>query len=494
MATKKSSSKKQSGKAATAITETKKVNATDRALQVFADTMIRRIESLSEGDNWRKPWFSTSIRMAAPCSIQGRTYHDMNSLFLWFMIEDKGWSVPCFGTFNAFLDMNEPETPREQSICVKKGENAVPVFFYKMFLNPKNGVPKVTEAEYKELSKAEQANYDKRFYMSCYHVFNIDQTNMKEVAPALYKKYQDRYVTPPQPLPEGNAFHIEAMDRMMADNLWVCPIRQVEGDMACFRPGKDEIQLPLYEQFESGEAFYGTAWHEMAHSTGHASRFDRFTKACEQFGNQGGYAFEELIAELSSAMIAHTYGIDKGLKDESAKYLKSWLQALKGDVNYIKQAMMEVGKITKMITGRVEQVVAGEAITPCIEVKPAEPEPVATVEPVTPEPEPKPEPENKPTSAAAMKAKVEKDPIKLPKLPDSQKLVVETDEGDVVAIPESYFARLFDEEKNEFRCKNAAKQFDQCDVVLPDSCFVQPYDFELIGREIDKFNKMMEAI
>lgn len=482
MATKKTTSSKKAGKAATAST---KVSATDKALQVFADTMIERIESLQSGDNWRKPWFSTSIRMAAPCSIQGRQYHSMNSLMLWFMIEKNGWNTPCFGTFNAYLDMNEPGTPREQSICVKKGEGAVPVFFYKVLITPKGDAPKITESEYNDLTDKEKENYNRRFYVSCYHVFNIDQTNMKEVAPSLYQKYIDRYVEQPRPL-EEKEFHIPAMDKMIADNLWDCPIRLVEGDRAFFKPSDDFIQLPLMEQFESGEAFYGTAWHEMAHSTGHKDRLNRFEKTRETFGAEGGYAFEELIAELTSAMVAHTYGISKSLKDESAKYLKSWLQALKGDVNYIKQAMMEVGKVSKLIIDRIEQVSSGETITPAVKQE-------SEAAPSKPAAKKTGKGKGKLSPAATLKGKLQRDPITLPHLPAAEKLVVETDEGELVAISNTYFARLYDEEKEEFRCKNAAKQFEECDVVIPDECFVQPYDFKLIGEEIDKFLKALEA-
>lgn len=74
--------------------------------------------------------------------------------------------------------------------------------------------------------------------------------------------------------------------------------------------------------------YYATAYHELAHSTGHESRLNRLT-AKAHFGN-GEYSREELTAEITSAMLCNHTGIDSTeLIDNSAAYIQSWLKALK---------------------------------------------------------------------------------------------------------------------------------------------------------------------
>ena len=49
------------------------------------------------------------------------------------------------------------------------------------------------------------------------------------------------------------------------------------------------------------------------------------------------YAFEELVAELGSAMAGSILGLSyEGLQHE--EYIASWLEALKGDIKYIYDA------------------------------------------------------------------------------------------------------------------------------------------------------------
>lgn len=73
------------------------------------------------------------------------------------------------------------------------------------------------------------------------------------------------------------------------------------------------------EQFQSGEAFYGTLFHEMVHSTGAEGVLDRLQPT--SFGSKE-YAREELVAELGSALIAQRYGMTKHIKEDSCAYLK----------------------------------------------------------------------------------------------------------------------------------------------------------------------------
>jgi len=65
-------------------------------------------------------------------------------------------------------------------------------------------------------------------------------------------------------------------------------------------------------------------YHEAGHWTGHPARLARsFGK---RFGDQA-YAFEELVAELTAALV----GADVGLPTDHAAYIGSWLAILRKD-------------------------------------------------------------------------------------------------------------------------------------------------------------------
>lgn len=93
------------------------------------------------------------------------------------------------------------------------------------------------------------------------------------------------------------------------------------------------------EQFQSGEAFYGTLFHEMVHSTGAEGVLDRLQPT--SFGSKE-YAREELVAELGSALIAQRYGMTKHIKEDSCAYLKGWLDELKESPQFIKTTLLDV--------------------------------------------------------------------------------------------------------------------------------------------------------
>ena len=141
---------------------------------------------------------------------------------------------------------------------------------------------------------------------------------------------------------------------MIRDNRWICPIKLIHQDNAFYSISKNEITLPEKSQFIDGESFCGTAFHEMTHSTGAENVLNRL-KPASGFGSNE-YACEELIAELSSALIAQRYGMTKHLKEDSAAYLKSWLGSLKESPEFIKTILVDVKKASSIITQKIETI------------------------------------------------------------------------------------------------------------------------------------------
>ena len=124
------------------------------------------------------------------------------------------------------------------------------------------------------------------------------QTNLQEARPKLWEKLeQEETVTARE---NQDSFKFEPVDKIIADNLWICPIKPQYQDNAYFSISKNEIVVPEMRQVKNSEAFYGTLFHEMIHSTGAKEQLDRFSPS-HGFGSSE-YAREELVAELGSAL------------------------------------------------------------------------------------------------------------------------------------------------------------------------------------------------
>jgi antirestriction protein ArdC len=99
------------------------------------------------------------------------------------------------------------------------------------------------------------------------------------------------------------------------------------GRTASYNWFKDLIKMPPMESFDSIEQYYATLFHEYAHSTGHATRLNREIP----MDRDDIYAFEELIAELTSAFVCAQLGIDQMILERAAYYVNGWLKPLKKD-------------------------------------------------------------------------------------------------------------------------------------------------------------------
>ena len=71
------------------------------------------------------------------------------------------------------------------------------------------------------------------------------------------------------------------------------------------------------------------------------------------FGSEE-YAKEELIAELSAALVASQHGLSKHVKNDSAAYLKSWLGSLRQGPDFLKTVLGDVKKCTSMLNERID--------------------------------------------------------------------------------------------------------------------------------------------
>ena len=328
-----------------------KPTAEQKALDLFSEMMIAKIESLSGKDGWKKPWF-TEGALQWPKNLNGREYNGMNAFLLLLHCEKEGYKIPRFCTFDRIQQFNKPGSRDKEAkprVSVLKGEHSFPVMLTTFTVVDKETKERIKWEDYKLLSQEQREKYNVYPKLQTYHVFNVAQTNLKEVRPELWEKLEQEYSMPK--VDRSEAF--EPVDRMITDNRWICPIKPMYGDSAYYSISKNEIVVPEKGQFKDGESFYSNLFHEMGHSTGAENQLDRLKPTT--FGS-AEYAREELVAELTAALTAQRYGMSKHLKDDTAAYLKAWLDSLKESPQYIKTVLLDVKKASSMLTQRIDQI------------------------------------------------------------------------------------------------------------------------------------------
>ena len=328
-----------------------KPTAEQKALDLFSEMMIAKIESLSSKDGWKKPWF-TEGALQWPKNLNGREYNGMNAFLLLLHCEKEGYKIPRFCTFDRIQQFNKPgsrDKDAKPRVSVLKGEHSFPVMLTTFTVVDKETKERIKWEDYKLLSQEQREKYNVYPKLQTYHVFNVAQTNLKEVRPELWEKLEQEYSMPK--VDRSEAF--EPVDRMITDNRWICPIKPMYGDSAYYSISKNEIVVPEKGQFKDGESFYSNLFHEMGHSTGAENQLDRLKPTT--FGS-AEYAREELVAELTAALTAQRYGMSKHLKDDTAAYLKAWLDSLKESPQYIKTVLLDVKKASSMLTQRIDQI------------------------------------------------------------------------------------------------------------------------------------------
>lgn len=335
-----------------AIQKTKEPSKVDAALQRFAEMLIKRMEEMQK--DWHKGWIGGGSMFGLPQNISGRTYEGSNAFLLFLHTAENGYKAPVYMTYGQLY---------KEGAHVLKGEKAVPVFKWGFSIKDKDG-KKVTEEEFHNMTDDEKKECKRRPFLKIYPEFNIDQTNMSEVNKEKYDAVVSQFRKTDVPTITDGMYVNKAIDRMMEKQEWVCKIQyDKEEKGAYYSPVKDIVVLPTKAQFrihpddpeecfKDGQEYYGTALHEMAHSTGHPSRLDRLKPAA--FGSPE-YAKEELVAELTSAMVGNTLGFDRRISDNNVAYLQNWTSALRKEPKFIVTVMADVNKASRIIIENIDK-------------------------------------------------------------------------------------------------------------------------------------------
>jgi antirestriction protein ArdC len=252
---------------------------------------------------WRKPWKTSAAHNVRTL----RPYRGINTLLL--AVEDR--SDPRWGTFKAW---------KESGASVKRGERGTHIVLWKTALKRMRPDERAAaEAQGLATSYA---------FMRTYVVFNAAQCdNVPELEQGI----------PFKPIDSARAI-LEGMPNVP---------EILEGSSAFYRPSTDTVTLPPAETFESAEAFYVCAFHELAHSVAAENRLGGIDP--HTFGSDP-YAREELVAELTAAMLAGSCEISFAL-ESSAAYLDHWREQLTRDPRLIVSAAGEAQRRADYIQG-----------------------------------------------------------------------------------------------------------------------------------------------
>jgi len=260
---------------------------------IYTQVTDRIIEQLASGVvPWKSPYFS---KVGFPRNFStGREYQGINVFLL--------GSLRCTSPF--FLTFIQA---KELGGHVRKGEKGSLVVKYGTYNKEEEG------------STAEEG--ETRRFLKAYTVFHASQIEGIEF-PA------------PENLPELSLSEKTDRARAIVAAMPNAPAIREGAAVPCYRPSSDSVHMPEKGYFESEEAYYSTLFHELAHSTGHASRLARKSllenRGIDAAGDTARktYAEEELVAEMGASFLNAHAGIIEEELTNSAAYLQGWIDAL----------------------------------------------------------------------------------------------------------------------------------------------------------------------
>lgn len=311
----------------------------DSSLEKMAELIIKRMESVEL--DWKKPWVDPG-NTGNPRNISGRAYNGWNRLMLILLGMERSYNLPVY--------MTHSQT-RQYGAIVSKGEKGFPVCYVNYSCRNFSTGKTVEYEEYLAMDESQRAEYATYPYWKTYTVFNVDQTNLKEVCPDVYKTLSEPSCVK---VSDGGEQGNPILDALTDQGLWICPIRFARSKGSCYSTSENLITMPYRESFICQGEYYCTLLHEMAHSTGVQECLSRDMNA--SFGTPK-YAREELIAELSGAMEALNLGVTSTIQDNNVAYLQNWIRALRWQPDFLKMILPEVERCVSFMDRKIHEAV-----------------------------------------------------------------------------------------------------------------------------------------
>jgi antirestriction protein ArdC len=273
----------------------------DKIYQMVTDQIIRQLTQVNPQD-YSKPWFCVGH---SPINLRGTAYRGINHVLL----SHSGFDSNIWATFKQWKD---------KDCQIKKGERSQIVVLWKFF-NETDENGSTTDK-----TGAVMTRY--------FRVFNSTQVE-GDHARLAEQRFKDKLKShdPIERCENFTASYVKA-ERI--------PVRP--SDRAYYAGGiAEHIGMPELGQFHTPAHYYSVFAHEITHSIGAKNRLSRDMSG--RFGDKA-YAFEELVAELGSAMICGALGLEAKPREDHAQYIKGWLSALRGDNSFVISAASHAQK------------------------------------------------------------------------------------------------------------------------------------------------------
>lgn len=286
-------------------------------MNIYEEIAAKIIDRIDQGEIvWQKPWCAD---FACKSGATGQAYSLLNQLLL-------GARPGYYYTFNQI---------KERGGMIKKGTKAAPIFFFTKYQT------KETKEHIEELEATEGGTWiaPSRVCLKRYNVFHQDDITGIELprVSSTEEHHHDFDLTAETVI--TNYVEREKITFIVK-----------KCDSAFYRPSEDSVTIPSPELFKELAEYYSTAFHELSHSTLKETRCNRPSKG-NVFGSKG-YAREELVAEISAAMLCHATNVDtEKAFNNSVAYLQNWRQVLTDDPAAIVWAASRAEKAARFILG-----------------------------------------------------------------------------------------------------------------------------------------------
>ena len=253
---------------------------------------------------WRKPYSDDPNAPGQHTSLStGSPYRGVNQIILQCSAMRSGrFKSKWWGTYNQI---------KQNGAYVRRGQKGTRILLWKP----------IQRRRVNEDGKEIDENF---LIMREFVVFNVEQTiDLKQFQVGFTK-------------PQGQS--VERYEH--ADRVIEATGARIEygGNLPCYRPHKDLIELPFMHQFATREEFYETTFHEAIHWA-----HNKTGGSCPNESHKK--EFDELVAEIGACFLMSELGLPTGdTFQNSAAYLKSWLRAMANDTRYIFTASAQASK------------------------------------------------------------------------------------------------------------------------------------------------------
>ncbi len=257
---------------------------------------------------WVQPWGTVRAKASLAMlknATTHRQYSGINVLILWGAVIEHGFSAQNWLTFRQALGLGAN---------VRKGEHGTTVVYADRFV-PDD-----------ERQRAERDGDEPSAipFLKRFTVFNTDQC----------ENLPPEFTSAPAPVPEGLILpHAEALIRATGIEF------RIGGDRAYYDVLNDFVRVPPPQAYFEPINWHRTAVHELAHASGSRSRLNRDLSG--SFGSKK-YAYEEIVAEITSAFVCASLGIVPTVRH--ADYIGSWIDVMRDNDRAVVRAASAASK------------------------------------------------------------------------------------------------------------------------------------------------------